>query len=84
MSSHSEERLAGKVGWRDLYRVDDQDPFNAGWNAALHAALEWAAALRSPDTETAERTCVFCSSPERAGPCFGGDKCMAPDTETGR
>jgi hypothetical protein len=24
-----------------------------------------------------ERACVFCSDQERAGPCFGGSKCMA-------
>lgn len=24
-----------------------------------------------------ERTCVYCSGPDRAGPCFGGERCMA-------
>lgn len=40
----------------------------------LRAAAELArGALALP----ADTTCVFCNSPERAGPCFGGDRCMA-------
>ena len=27
--------------------------------------------------------CVYCNSPEREGPCFGGDKCMADAARTG-
>jgi hypothetical protein len=25
------------------------------------------------------RSCVYCSTAEAAGPCFGGDRCMDPD-----